>query len=477
MKQNIWGFPNATGSLPDSPIEVSAAGLAEAGRNGQLIPGATYRVVDYRSVNWLHGQDEALSGIPNVPIAGHNPKALHIGDVEPLLIKAVTTDRFDTVAYSEVHPMDVLYYDPYVQCIGLNVWIQNGVMLPNGSTPSDFDLKWDGTSVYFDMPDGYPVEFGGFIEIYFSTFDGVNHYDWSQIWELVYPGKNLVQDALSAINDFQKTFNAIVSPDGKKIILEGLTYAEYLQYESGSLISWVLLNEFPAYGWIRRRKCQKTLVDLSLDWRSFQYRRYQVNMVGQVGFPTTTGPVYVASSSIVYGWGPPASNLYTGLYKDYTALSFNDNHSYGYVVNVKDDFLGAPYAYYYYGNTDNFVLIFDPSQSYSAPSMTDCNIGTIKNVTLYNANIDWFNVNYLYYTTIYSGNSYNVTIDAIVNGLFMAMRSVNGYTNTTSINVINPSSLLSSVLINKTIYYDNFTNSLRLVYMNNGVLTVANINA
>lgn len=62
--------------------------------NEQLIPGASYLITDYRTTY-------------NQPVSNISMQ----GELEPLVVKAISTSEFDPVAVSTLHPRDIIYYD------------------------------------------------------------------------------------------------------------------------------------------------------------------------------------------------------------------------------------------------------------------------------------------------------------------------------------------------------------------------------
>ncbi len=62
--------------------------------NEELIPGANYLISDYRTTYTQPVSNFAMQG-----------------DMEPLVVRAVSTSEFDPVAVSTLHPKDIIYYD------------------------------------------------------------------------------------------------------------------------------------------------------------------------------------------------------------------------------------------------------------------------------------------------------------------------------------------------------------------------------
>lgn len=455
------------GGISD-PINITSAALANLGKNNSLVPGQTYRVTDYQSVNWLNGQIEAQNGTVDVPIVGYNPKAIHTGDIEPILIKAITTNRFDSVAYSEKYTDDVLNYDPYVQTLSsIPTTINNTQPLPNSTIVSGFDLQWDGTNVYFDMPTGYPVQFGAFLEIY-ADFDGGNEFIGFN-WEVVRPGINYQTQAGYKDSTFNN-INAVVSSDGMKVIIEGLTFANFQDYDADSLYVFVLAYEFPAYGWVRRRTNDNLQISLGVDWRNFKYRRYEVDMTGDITFFPTIAPVYMACGPEIFGWGNPLPALYTGLYKDYYIFG-NTAPGYSDYFNIKDQSTGAPLFWYYVGGFDNVLFITEESNGAFVTNL-NVNGSELRSITCYNSTIEYVITNKLSFMTA-TGYIVFIQADIISSGITNGMYNVNGSAGSSSFGNCANATVLPDSIYSKTIYIDN--SSLKLMRIVAGVVTIDDI--
>lgn len=459
--------PYIGGGISD-PINITSADLADLGKNNSLVPGQTYRVTDYRSVNWLNGQDEAQNGIVDNPIVGYNPKAVHTGDIEPLLIKAITTNRFDSVAYSEKYTDDVLNYDPYVQTLSVTwEYITNGEVMPDASVVSGFDLQWDGTNVYFNMPTGYPVQFGVFFEVYADFNTNTDYIGFH--WETVRPGINYQSQAGYKESNLTAEINAVISSDGTKVILEGLTFTDFQNYDTDSLVVYALLYELPAYGWVRRRTNDTLQISLGLDWRNFKYRRYQVDMTGDGSFFPTVAPVYMACGPSIYGYANPLPAQYTGLYKDFYVIG-NGQNGWSDFYNIKNLVDGAPYWWYWLGSFQNIVFAVENGGGYVSNVSFEY---SSYNATLYNVSLRGFNVKILARVTLY-GNFSSVNIDYINDGLSNGISGLTG-----SIGDAFPfgncanATLLDGFAYSKTIYSDGGT--LKFIRIVGGVVTINNI--
>lgn len=163
INEVIDAVNNMSGS-PSAPTNVSYNDLNTAIANNKLTPGQKYIISDYRSVNFLNGWQTANNN-PTPTDPNFNPQELYYGDIEPIIVQAESTNTLSPIAYSTIYPNDILEYQAYTNKIGLDLGIQNGYTLPDSSTVSGFDLQWDGTNVYFDMPSGYPALFGHYFYI------------------------------------------------------------------------------------------------------------------------------------------------------------------------------------------------------------------------------------------------------------------------------------------------------------------------
>ena len=77
-----------------SLMEVTYAELAGIISRQELVPYKRYLIKDYQTVHT----------IPNTT-------DINTGDVEPLMVTALSTDRLDTIAYSSLYPQDTIYYE------------------------------------------------------------------------------------------------------------------------------------------------------------------------------------------------------------------------------------------------------------------------------------------------------------------------------------------------------------------------------
>ena len=91
-KQDAKILVNQIGDL--SLLEVTYAELAGIISRQELVPYKRYLIKDYQTVH----------SIPNTT-------DINTGDVEPLMVTALSADRLDAIAYSSLYPQDTIYYE------------------------------------------------------------------------------------------------------------------------------------------------------------------------------------------------------------------------------------------------------------------------------------------------------------------------------------------------------------------------------
>jgi hypothetical protein len=135
--------------------------------NGELVAGSWYRLTDYKSVNFLNGWETANSN-PTPTDPNFNPQEIYEGETEVLILQATSPYEISEIGYSETFQGDIVQYEPFTNKIGVTIpnGIYNRTTLPDSSIVSGFDLQWDGTNVYFNMPTGYPALFGHYFYLY-----------------------------------------------------------------------------------------------------------------------------------------------------------------------------------------------------------------------------------------------------------------------------------------------------------------------
>ena len=162
---------NSAKAFITEPTDITYSELYDKVTNGELIVGSWYRLTDYKSVNFLNGWDIANKN-PTPVDPNFNPREIYEGEIEVLLLQAISSSEISPIGYSETFQGDIVQYEPYTNKIGVGIGgIYNGQTLPDSSVVSDFDLQWDGTNVYFNMPTGYPALFGHYFYLYAEFAD------------------------------------------------------------------------------------------------------------------------------------------------------------------------------------------------------------------------------------------------------------------------------------------------------------------
>jgi len=235
---------------------------------------------------------------------GYNPLDIHIGDPEVIVIEAISSNRFAPQGYSETYG-DIVEFNPICNTVAfpLNTGLDSSVILPNGDPATGFDLQWDGQNAYFMMPTGYPILFGHLFYINFGTVQGL---DFEFMTDPILPGINFQKENYSP--EILSPY-IIVSNDGMKITLPSVTYAEFIQYDPGSLyVDVCVVPQSVAYGQMNRRTDVVRQVSAPLDWRNFRYRVWQ--------FQVTTGNYFCGSTGDTIPYG----SITNGIYKDFAPI-------------------------------------------------------------------------------------------------------------------------------------------------------------
>lgn len=374
--------------------------------NGQLVPGQWYRLTDYKSVNFLNGWTLANQNPASGP--NFNPREIYEGDTEVLILQATSPYEISEVGYSETFNGDVVTYLPYVNKIGVDIGgIFNGGTLPDSTTVSGFDLQWDGTNVYFNMPTGYPALLGHYFYIY---CDFVGSYVQDGVFEPLTAGISVCQYPYSygdlSSSEPKAVSRIRVENNGQKIVLIDLTQADYNNYNSSSLYVETVYAVGDAYGWIVRRQDTQRNIDVPFDFRGRKYRRFEVDLSG---VNAALGTYYVGIGNDFLGQGT------TGNYKDYDCFPNATTGAIGEAYNIKWSDRGGPDVFYYNGFNDNNIF-----GRYTFQNIID---GKFYNNTFngavypdfYNNNI---NVSYFHNNTFINGALHNqISCDGFANNI------------------------------------------------------------
>lgn len=91
--EKIGGAPPVTASV----ISKTYWELRNIRDNNQLVSGQFYKITDFQTAWW--------------DFTCNNSQEMRSPVVEPLIVLAVTSNTFATIAYSELYPTDIIYYD------------------------------------------------------------------------------------------------------------------------------------------------------------------------------------------------------------------------------------------------------------------------------------------------------------------------------------------------------------------------------
>jgi hypothetical protein len=312
----------------------------------QLTPGQWYKLTDYKSVNFLNGWNIAYIN-PTATDPNFDPREIYEGENEALLLQATTTNALSPVAYSEKYPQDILEFQAYTNKIGVDLDFAAGDLLPNGSfVPNDFDLKWDGTNVYIEMPTGFPALFGHYFYLYAEFSDGENSYYQDGTYEPLTPG--IVECQYPYTSDdpdygYPKAMSRIrVEEGGMKVVLLDLTEEDFNNYAVNSLYIDTVQAIGDAYGWVTRRNNTQKQINVPFDFRGRKYRRFEVDL-SAINVDLGTGYYGIGDNFLNQGT--------TGNYKD-LKIFFDDIDTY----NIQWEGIGGPDVYWYNGFSDNNVF-------------------------------------------------------------------------------------------------------------------------
>lgn len=282
----------------------------------------------------------------DVPTAStYDARAIHTSsEIETLVVKALTNCTIEQEVFSEQYPNDIIYYIAQCNKIGCDLEIYNGQTLPDSTVVAGFDIQWDGTNAYFDLPTNYPALFGHYFYIYadFSTGERID-----MVFEPLSFG------VITPSFEYYTRDNRIqVSSDGKKVILLGLTQNDVLNYVPSSLYVDMVQSIGDSYGYISRRHDVVLGNDFPIDYRNFKYRRY---MVTTSQYNNLNNNFFSVSDN----WGYGGVN---GLYADFYIVNnfdayWNSNSRYDAFSNSCKGIGGADGYYWYLGAFDNCVVL------------------------------------------------------------------------------------------------------------------------
>jgi len=260
---------------------------------------------------------------------------IHIGATETLLVIASSANTIQQNVYSEQFPYDIIEYIPQCNTLSLPLPIFNGTTLPDSSIVAGFDLQWDGTNAYFELPANYPFLYGYFFYIYFDTVTSYyeNYIRISTFGVNSNPLGNVGEIGNSTIN---------INSNNIKITLSGITLEQFNNYVTNSLYVDSVYSKASAYGWITKRYSGDANICFPYDWRSRKFRRY-------TGKATAAG----SWSSVYASIGVSSTDFYfSGLFDDF--LTINTGYAEDIIFN---ETLGGTSYGYWYGAVDNIVFL------------------------------------------------------------------------------------------------------------------------
>jgi len=256
------------------------------------------------------------------------------GLIEKIILKANSINSLEKLAFSEDYPQDILEYNPYVRNLGRSFQFYNGQLLPDSTNVTGFDLQWDGSKVYFDMPSGYTIAFGK--PLYIGSSFGNN--EWviessieSTVLDRVQKSSNLD----FSINNSKLNSSIRIVSGGTRVYLEDLDFSSFTAYDFNSLNVRTELPLIPSYGLITNRKDTDKSVSVPFDFRNVKYRRYEMFLQNDI---FTTPAQYYGLTDNFDGQGSNCTGRYCDFYvfgnrgADYYGIdwksinySFNDN--------------------------------------------------------------------------------------------------------------------------------------------------------
>jgi uncharacterized delta-60 repeat protein len=338
----------------------------------------------------------------------YNARQIHTGDSEVIVVEAISSNRFAPEGYSETYG-DIVEFNPICNTIALpeQNGLENGIILPDGSTVSGFDLQWDGQNAYFMMPAGYPILFGHFLYIYWDH-SGPSPTYYEYFTEPILPGLNNNSNIDQDTNSIP-ALTVIVSNDGMKVTMPGVTYQQFLDYDPDSLYLDVCIeSQGPAYGQMNRRTNPVLDVSAPIDWRNFRYRAFEFNIPGY-------GNQYMLSRGNFVNGGDTSPDFSTG--SVVTTGNYVDVAPFGtQVLSIHIMGRGSTTAYWYYNGSAEFFRI---GQGYNSWLTIDYfNAAWINNMYQVNLNMGGVS-NFVVATAITSsninGNSFNMFLNEFSN--------------------------------------------------------------
>lgn len=308
-----WIALESSGGSSVVPIDIRYTDLYDKIITRTLQAGCKYRLLDYQSTNFLNGETIATSNpVPVDP--NFNPREVYTALPEVLILEATSSDELSPIASSEDYPNDIITYNALRNVIGTSIDLYNGDSV--GTT--GFDLQWDGTNVYFDMPTSYSVYFGYPLYLYCSFNSGLENLDIRV--DSTKPLINKLSSNQSSIPYSGIDIAMQITPLGTKVVLQGLSYADYTNYDVNTLYVQSIEPSGASFGIITNRQDTIRQVSLPIDYRAYKYRRFEVQL-------NTVNPSYgssfVGQGDVFYGQAT------TGNYTDFNV--FNNGQVYQFI--------------------------------------------------------------------------------------------------------------------------------------------------
>jgi len=371
--------------------------------NSELTPLQWYRITDYKSVNFLNGYTLASQN-PTPIEPSFDPREVYVSQEEVLLVQALSNNELSPIAYSEKFPDDIIHFNPYINKLGLTWQYYNASSLPDGvTTLSGFDLQWDGTNVYFEMPSGYPALYGTPINIGFTTTaDSYNGFIG-----VLKPENDYTSGSLQT--------RVKVENNNTKIILLDVPQSVYNDYVSDTLFVTTNYEFADMRGYITRREDTFYRISVPFDFRNRVYRRYEIDLSSVI---SGAGFEYVGIGDFWNGINT------TGNYIDVLSLPYTTKNI--FYVNIEG--FSSTFQNYM---CDNVFL--DVVESFKAGRLFEENtLGSILSSTVGDEFHSNCIVNELNHTNVGSESYNNILFNSLYNNIgynFSANRINGRFTN------------------------------------------------
>ena len=422
--------------------------------SGGLSGGINNVCIQATTQNLILCQGNVISVITSpIPFPNYDAREVYISpNVETIVVKALDNYNIEPIAYSEQHPQDIINYLPQVNNLGFSLDVYNYATLPDSSVVSGFDLQWDGTRVYFDMPSNYPVQMGHFFYIYCDFSNGK---DLEAYCEPLYFGVNQTTNFNSDL------YSSIeVGNNQTRVYLNDISYDQFLLYYTNSLYVNTIYSDTPCTGWIMNRVDTASKITYPADWRNQVYRRYLLTNL-DLGVIEWYYP-YLSFYSTIF-----ASD---GTFQDYPIFNLKEDSIYD--INITS--IGYTTTWWY-GHVDNNVFsqgvnAFSSSSYLSQNtfvnanvvncfgSLTECYFNYLNVINFSDSSYQNVIVGDFSYTDFGYGFRYNVITSAISN-----TKVNSGFTN----NILKKGNITNVIFgINTTQFTSKNTSYINAVFGN-----------